>query len=107
MPEIESGQTFVFVPGAWLGAWSWHPVARLLRGRGHGVVPLTLPGLSYGSSPAGLRLADAIDFVAGELERRDLTNVVLVSHSWGGYPATGAAHKSAGRISKLIYYNAV
>jgi len=105
--EANVGKTFVLVPGAWLGGWAWHPVARLLRERGYAVVTLTLPGLSYGSSPAGLRLADAVDFVVSEVEHRDLSDVILVSHSWGGYPATGAAHTLASRVSKIIYYNAV
>ncbi len=107
MSEAGLGKTFVLVPGTNLGGWSWHPVARLLRARGHAVVALTLPGLSYGNSPAGLRLADAVDYVAGEVERRDLRDVVLVGHSWGGYPVTGAAHRVAGRVSKVIYYSAV
>ena len=33
-----------------MGGWCCHPVARLLRERGHEVVALTMPGLSYGSS---------------------------------------------------------
>ncbi len=107
MPDNDVLPPFVFVPGAWLGGWSWYPVARLLRERGHDVVPLTLPGLSYGSSPAGLRLADAVNFVTGEVERRDLTDIILVSHSWGGYPATGAAYRLAGRVRTVVYYNAV
>ena len=102
-----SGVTFVLIPGAWMGAWSWHPVARHLRGQGHQVVALTMPGLSYGDSPAGLKMADAIDHVVQEIDRRDLREIVLVSHSWGGYPATGAAHLRADRIAKVIYYGAV
>jgi pimeloyl-ACP methyl ester carboxylesterase len=102
-----TGVTFVLIPGAWMGAWSWHPVARRLREQGHEVVALTMPGLSYGDSPAGLKLSDAVDFVVHELDRRDLSDVVLVSHSWGGYPATGAAHQRPGRIAKVIYYSAV
>ena len=90
-----------------MGAWSWHPVARELRDNGHDVVALTMPGLSYGSSPAGLGLADAVDYVVGQVEERDLKDVVLVAHSWGGYPVTGAAHRLAGRIAKVVYYNAV
>lgn len=105
--EGNSGKTFVLVPGAWMGAWSWYPVAALLRARGYGVLALTLPGLSYGSAAAGLRLADAVDYIVSEIEARDLHDVVLVSHSWGGYPATGAAHRVAGRIAKVVYYNAV
>jgi pimeloyl-ACP methyl ester carboxylesterase len=100
-------RTFVLIPGAWMGAWSWHPVARLLKQDGHDVLALTVPGLSYGSSPEGLRLADAVDFVVREIEARDLRDVVLVSHSWGGYPATGAAHRLTDRIAKVVYYNAV
>ncbi|WP_436535716.1 alpha/beta fold hydrolase [Actinoplanes sp. HUAS TT8] len=99
--------TFVLLPGAWMGAWSWHPVARLLTEHGHRAVALTFPGLSYGDSPVGLRLSDAVDFVVEQVQERDLTNVVLVAHSWGGYPATGAAHRLTDRVVKVIYYNAV
>src|SRR4051794_36028765 len=105
--QYSGKRTFVLVPGAWMGAWCWHPVARLLRESGHDVVALTMPGLSYGSSAEGLRLADAVDYVVREIEARDLRNVVLVSHSWGGYPATGAAHRLGDRIAKVVYYNAV
>ena len=42
-----------------------------------------------------------------EVERRDLADVVLVCHSWGGYPATGAAHRLASRVTKVIYHSAV
>jgi pimeloyl-ACP methyl ester carboxylesterase len=104
--DSKPAQTFVLVPGAWLGGWSWQPVARLLTERGHSVLVVTLPGLSYDGSPAGLGLADAVDYLVREIERRDLT-VVLVSHSWGGYPATGAAHRLAGRVAKVIYFSAV
>jgi pimeloyl-ACP methyl ester carboxylesterase len=104
---VTNSQTFVLLPGAWMGAWSWHPVARLLRERGHQVVALTMPGLSYGDTPDGLHLTDAVDFVVREIDRRDLKEVVLVAHSWGGYPATGAAHRRPDRIAKVIYYSAV
>lgn len=98
---------FILIPGAWMGAWSWHPVARQLRERGHQVTALTMPGLSYGDSPAGLKMTDAVDRIVREIDRRDLRDIVLVSHSWGGYPATGAAHERADHIAKVIYYSAV
>jgi pimeloyl-ACP methyl ester carboxylesterase len=107
MTGRKSMQTFVLVPGAWLGGWSWQPVARLLTERGYPALALTLPGLSYDGSPAGLGLADAVDFVVSEVEHRELADVVLVCHSWGGYPATGAAHRLAGRVAKVIYFSAV
>jgi pimeloyl-ACP methyl ester carboxylesterase len=99
--------TFVLVPGAWQGGWAWQPVARRLREAGYPAVTITLPGLADGDERAGLRLADAVDHVVAEVSRRDLSEVVLVGHSWGGYVITGAAHRLAGRLAKVIYYNAV
>ncbi|PZG06075.1 alpha/beta fold hydrolase [Nonomuraea aridisoli] len=98
--------TFVLVPGAWQGGWSWEPVAQRLRAAGHVAVTITLPGLAGGDSRSGLHLSDAVDHVAGEIEKRDLSNVVLVGHSWGGYPITGAAHRVAHRLAKIVYFNA-
>src|SRR3981081_3885694 len=100
--DSNTAQTFVLVPGAWLGGWSWQPVARLLADRGYPVLALTLPGLSFDGSAAGLRRADAVDYVVNEVQRRDLPDIILVDHSWGGYPVTGAAHRLADRVSKVI-----
>jgi hypothetical protein len=54
---------------------------------GHEAVALTLPGLADGDSRAGLRLSDAVAHVVSEIEQRDLADVTLVAHSWGGYPS--------------------
>ncbi len=99
--------TVVFVPGAWLGGWSWLSVARRVAGHGFDVLTPTLPGLSIGDPPRDRRLGDAVDFLADQIHHRDLTDVVLVCHSWGGYPATAAAHRLDGRVRKVVYYNAV
>jgi pimeloyl-ACP methyl ester carboxylesterase len=98
--------TFVLIPGAWHGAWSWIPVSQRLVAAGHQVVALTMPGLNPGDDPAGLRLADAVSYVVEEIERRDLTGVTLVGHSWGGAPITGVAHRIPERIAKVVYYSA-
>jgi pimeloyl-ACP methyl ester carboxylesterase len=99
--------TFVLVPGAWHGGWVWQPVARRLRQAGYAAVTITSPGLADGDERAGLRLSDAVDHLVAEVTRRDLREVVLVGHSWGGYLVTGAAHELAGRLTKVVYYNAV
>ena len=99
--------SFVLVPGAWQGGWAWQPVARRLREAGYAAVTITLPGLADGDERAGLRLSDAVGHVVAEVSRRDLNEVVLVGQSWGGYVITGAAHGLAGRLAKVIYYNAV
>jgi pimeloyl-ACP methyl ester carboxylesterase len=99
-------RTFVLVHGAWTGGWVWNRVARQLEGAGHRVVAPTLPGLAPGDDPRAFKLSDASDFLVGEVERRDLSDVVLVAHDWSGYPVTAAAHRLQRRISKLVYWSA-
>ncbi|OBK23003.1 alpha/beta fold hydrolase [Mycobacterium asiaticum] len=98
--------TYVLVPGSWHGGWSWQPVAKRLRAQGHRAVTLTLPGLGDGDDSSGHRLSDAVDHIVREVRRLPSDNVVLVAHSWGGYPATGAAGLLVGRVSKIVYLNA-
>jgi pimeloyl-ACP methyl ester carboxylesterase len=102
----KDSSTYVLIPGAWHGGWAWRPVAERLRAAGHRAICLTLPGLGDGDDPTGLRLQDAVDHVVGETERLNPGQVTLVGHSWGGYPVTGAGHRLADRVSKVIYYSA-
>lgn len=98
--------TFVLVPGAWHGGWVWHPVAQRLRAAGHGALALTLPGLGDGDDPTGLGMEDAVSSVVDQVLARDLHDVVLVGHSWGGYPVTGAAHRLRERVSRVVFFSA-
>jgi pimeloyl-ACP methyl ester carboxylesterase len=100
--------TFVLVHGAFRGAWSWDRVAALLRSGGHEVITPTLSGQgekAHQLSP--LQNLDVYaDDIVGELRRRDLHDVTLVAHSFGGYPATVAADREWERISRLVYLDA-
>ncbi|WP_253900688.1 alpha/beta fold hydrolase [Mycobacterium asiaticum] len=100
-------ETYVLVPGSWHGGWSWQPVANRLRAAGQKALTLTLPGLADGDDPTGYRLQDAVDHIVGEVRRVEDANVVLVAHSWGGYPVTAAARLLAERVSKVVYLNAL
>jgi pimeloyl-ACP methyl ester carboxylesterase len=99
-------QTYVLITGAWHGGWAWRPVAERLRAQGHRVLTPTLPGLADGDDPTAHQLGDVIDFVADFVESRDLRDVALVGHSWGGYVITGAAPRLAARLSRLVYWSA-
>ncbi|GAA3961368.1 alpha/beta fold hydrolase [Actinoplanes auranticolor] len=96
----------VLVPGAWHGAWSWHAVGQRVRAAGHRAYAITLPGLAMGDDPTGLRLADAVDHVVAEVERRDLRDVVLVGHSFAGIPITGAVPRLTGRLAAIAFFSA-
>lgn len=102
----KSSPTYVLIPGAWHGGWSWRPVAERLRAAGHPAICLTLPGLGDGDDPTGLRLQDAVEYVVSEVRKLNDPDVILVGHSWAGYPMTGAAQRLQDKISKVVYYNA-
>jgi pimeloyl-ACP methyl ester carboxylesterase len=100
--------TYVLVAGAWLGGWSWGPVAARLRGNGHDVHPATLTGLgdrSHLATPQ-VDLDTYISDVVNLVEVEDLRDVVLVGHSYGGHVASGVADRVPERISLLAYLDA-
>lgn len=100
-------RTFVLVPGGWHGGWAWRPVAERLRRAGHTAITLTLPGLSDGDDIRDLKMQDAIDYLANEIAWRNLSQIILVGHSWAGYPITATAHQLGKDIvSQVIYYAA-
>jgi pimeloyl-ACP methyl ester carboxylesterase len=99
-------QTFLLIHGGWHGGWAWRPVAEHLRAAGHQVYTPTLPGFADSDERAGRSLAEVVDFIVEYVEHRDLRDVVLVGHSWAGYPITGAAPRLVTRLSKLIYWSA-
>ena len=101
--------TFVLVHGAWHGGWCWVRVAERLRAAGHTVFTPTLTGLAdraHLMSPT-ISLMTHIKDVVGLLEWEELTDVVLVGHSYGGVVITGAADRVAGRVKSLIYLDAL
>lgn len=99
---------FVLVPGGWSGAWTWRDVVSRLETAGHKAVPLTLTGLGERSHLLDRRidLETHIADVLNALAWRELSDVVLVGHSYGGFPATGAADRAADRIRSLVYLDA-
>lgn len=99
---------FVLVHGVWHGGWCWKRVAEILRARGHIVATPTQTGLGERShllSPS-ITLSVFVDDIVNHIKWEDLTNVVLVGHSFGGAAITGAADAVSERIAKLVYLDA-
>jgi pimeloyl-ACP methyl ester carboxylesterase len=93
----------ILIPGFWLNAASWDPITRALRGAGHSVHPLTLPGLeSLNADRSTIGLRDHIDAVVAVV---DLVAgpVVLAGHSGGGAIAHAVADARPDRIARVIY----
>ncbi|WP_324651119.1 alpha/beta hydrolase [Georgenia sp. H159] len=97
--------TYVLVPGFWLGAWVWRPVADSLRERGHIVYAVDLPGMGERAELASPEtdLTTHVDDVVHLLEQEDLHDVVLVGHSYGALVTTGAADRVPERVARLVY----
>jgi len=105
MSPTRQTHTFVLVHGVWHGGWCWSRVAALLRARGHRVTTPTQTGLGERShllSPA-ITMDTFVEDIVRHLEWEDLQDVVLVGHSFGGAPITGAADRVLERIGRLIY----
>lgn len=100
--------TYVLVPGFWLGASVWRPVADLLSERGHVVHAVDLTGMGERADLASPEtdLTTHIDDVVRLLEERDLHDVVLVGHSYGALVTTGAADRVPERVARLVYIDA-
>ena len=100
--------TFVLVHGAWHGGWVWQRVARELRTAGHDVHTPTLTGVSDRAhllTPA-TGLATHVQDVAAHLAAYDLTDVVLVGHSYAGQVVTGVADRVPERLRTRVYLDA-
>ena len=100
--------TFVLVHGAWAGAWCWARVVDCLVANGHRVYTPTLSGLGERSHLAtcDINLTTHVTDVVNEIMWKDLDDIVLVGHSYGGIVITGAAEHVAERIASIVYMDA-
>ncbi|TDP94802.1 alpha/beta fold hydrolase [Labedaea rhizosphaerae] len=100
--------TYVLVHGAWHGGWCWQRVVSGLQRHGHRVFAPTLSGVSdrrHLLSP-DVGLDTHAQDVRGLIEAWDLTDVVLVGHSYGGQVVTEVAARSRSRIGRAVYLDA-
>ena len=100
--------TFLIVHGAWTGGWSWERVLSRLHAGGHRAYAPTLTGLCERKHLAGpsVNLDTHIDDIVNEAVYKDLTDLVLVGHSYGGIVATGVVERIPERIRSIVYVEA-
>lgn len=98
--------TYVLVHGAWHTGELMEPVARHIREKGHVVHCPTLAGNRPQDDRSAVGLADAARSLVDFLEQRNLTDVRLMGHSYGGMVISQAADIVPQRIRRLVYVNA-
>ncbi len=102
--------TFVLVHGSRHGGWCWQRVATRLQASGHHVTCPTLTGNGEKSHLLGsmaINLDTHNQDIANHLFYEDLTDVVLVGHSYAGMVITGVAESCSDRIAQLVYLDAL
>lgn len=100
--------TYVLVHGAWHGAWCWKRVATMLRAKGHDVYAPTLTGVGERVHLARPEtdLDTHIMDIVNEIKWQELSDVVLVGHSYGGLIITGVAEKMERAIGSIVMLDA-
>lgn len=100
--------TYVLIHDAWHGGWSWQKVVPLLRTAGHDVYAPTLTGLGERAHLIDRKtsLDTHVQDVVGLIEFKDLKDVVLVGHGYGGSVIRGVADQIPEALAHMIYLNA-
>ena len=100
--------TFVLVHGAWHGGWCWRDTGKALRAAGHDVFTPTLTGdgQTFHLSSDRITLETHIRDVVGCIEAEELSDVILLGHSYGGMVITGVADRISGKLKHLVYLDA-
>jgi pimeloyl-ACP methyl ester carboxylesterase len=100
---------FLLVHGAWHGAWCWRPVTQALVRAGHNAHAVTLTGLGERAHllTTEITLETHISDVVNAIQMEEMSEMVLVVHSYAGMIGTAIADRMPNRIRHLVYLDAV
>ncbi|MFI1887761.1 alpha/beta hydrolase [Streptomyces jumonjinensis] len=97
--------TYVLVHGSWHDGSAWRAVVSRLEQLGHAAHAPTLAGHGKGVGRAVDHndcVRSAVDFIVD----RDLTEIVLVGHSFAGTVIARVAEEIPERLRRLVFWNA-
>lgn len=99
---------FVLVHGAWHGGWCWADTEAHLRAAGHLSYAPTLTGVGERSHllNADITPDTHVADIANFIRWREMSDVILVGHSYGGMVISGAAGQVPEQIKALVYLDA-
>ncbi len=100
---------FVLVHGGWCGGWVWEDVAPILRARSRIVFTPTLTGLGDRAHLAdpNVDLETHIDDILEIIRTEELSNLILVGHSYAGMVIAGVADRAFDRLRHIVYLDAI
>jgi pimeloyl-ACP methyl ester carboxylesterase len=112
VPHVAAADTFVLVHGAWTGDYYWDALIPELTAAGHTAFAVSLTGQGARISEGGPQVSveDHIADITAAIEAAHAQTgekVILVAHSYGGRPATGAWDRARDHIAHLVWIEAV
>ncbi|MFJ2395278.1 alpha/beta fold hydrolase [Streptomyces sp. NPDC087843] len=101
--------TYLLVHGAWHSGECWERVVPLLESAGHRALTPSLTGHGDKARLLGpeVGLDTHVDDIVELITEEDLTEVVLVGHSYAGLVISAAADRLPDRIAHLVYLDAM
>lgn len=97
--------TFVLVHGSWHDGAAWGPVIAELEARGHRAFGPTIAGHGKGVDKQ-VTHAQCVQSITDYIVAHDLTDIVLLGHSFGGTIIAKVAEAIPARIARLIFASA-
>lgn len=101
--------TFVLMHGGGMGGWTWKFCREILEAAGHTVYTPTFTGfgerehLISRSAGNDVHVLDVVNV----LKYEDLTDVVLVAHSYAGTVVPGVLAQAGERVTRAIFLDAI
>lgn len=99
---------FVLVHGAWHGGWAWQYVRKILERDTHQVYTPTLTGHGERAHlmSENISMDTVVDDVVTVFKTENISEAILVGHSFGGAIISGVAERVPSRIRQLVYLDA-
>jgi pimeloyl-ACP methyl ester carboxylesterase len=97
--------TFVLVHGSWHDGSAWEPTIKHLEAKGHQAFAPTIAG--HGKSVnKNVNHAQCTQSIVDYIVDKDLTDIILLGHSFGGTIIAKVAEAISDRIRRLIFLDA-
>lgn len=99
---------YLLIHGAYHGAWCWEKVKGYLESDGNTVYTLDLPGHGLDKTDRSkVGIKQYVDNVCNFVVNNNLTDLVIVGHSFAGVVITKVIEKIPERIAKIVFISSI
>jgi pimeloyl-ACP methyl ester carboxylesterase len=98
-----SKKIFLLVHGAWMGEWVWNDLEAELSSDKNIIYKITLSGLESENANKEASLTTHVNDVLSYISKKELSNVILVGHSYSGFVVSIVADKIPEKIASIIF----